>query len=117
MKNIFTTAALLILPTICVASEYQKDNVYIEMIEKQSTRPAGGQYQNHTYIKVSTTPSWGGGSCNENWIALPDNDKELFSIALSALASGNQVIVRVDDSLEKFGGTHCQVTTLAIKMH
>jgi len=84
------------------------------MVERQSARPAHQPYQNYTYIKISATPSWGEGTCLKDWVALQDGGKELVSIALFALATGKNVIVRVDDALPKIGDTHCQVTSLTI---
>lgn len=97
------------------AGEYMKNDVYVEMVEKQSYRPFLQQYENYTYVKVSSSPAWTGGTCLQDWVALQSNDKESLSIALAALSTGNKVVIRVDDSLPKIGGTHCQITTIGMK--
>ncbi|XOV78020.1 MAG: hypothetical protein ACFHVJ_13840 [Aestuariibacter sp.] len=108
---------LVLLFTInsSLAAEYRKDGAFIEMIDRTAERPKNPAYSNNIFVKLSTVPKWSGGDCMDDWVALQKNDSIGFGIALAALTSGNQVLVRVDDSLPKIGGTHCQVTTIAIK--
>ena len=97
------------------AAEFKKEGATIEMVDRTAERPGRSQYSNNVYIKLSTTPKWTRGDCNEDWVALQNNDEIGFSIAMTALVSGKKVIVRVNDSLPKIGGTHCQISTIAIK--